>query len=418
MSAVKKKGVLHAFTGRIAEARAATDRAMQDPDKTTDNLTDKEGCKKGGNVPDKTGGLSTGYENYQENYQENYHPSSQGRYQGDSQENYQGGYQLNYQGKEAPARTKSDDVSGPETIASETGRSRLPRTENEKRLWRFLEEKNIGFTQVPALSRSLGIRVETLRKIFQRWDKYGLIRRKHVVCDGVPGLFIERLIDSKNYQDFYQGFYQENYQSPGYENYQGEIPLRKTDRDSKETKNLSVYERLLKITDEDVSLDFPGLFSIGFVSSQFRQIAERLEKKGALQETIFDALRWANWEAENGGIRVKDGSLADTPRDYVFVSLAREGCYRRPVGYKTPQEIMLEDLKAEKEAREQAETQLREIAFSEWDAALAPEEKARIEGLHPGPKGPEIMQRSKRRSYWEKHVFGNHAPARGEKESL
>ena len=62
----------------------------------------------------------------------------------------------------------------------------------------------------------------------------------------------------------------------------------------------------------------------------------------------MQGLTHAEWELEHGAMRDKSGAPVASPVDWIFTSLSKNGYYRRPAGYVSPQE------QAELDAAEEA----------------------------------------------------------------
>ena len=159
-------------------------------------------------------------------------------------------------------------------------------------------------------------------------------------------------------------------------------------------KNLSISsknstaERLLEeLSEDDIAFHWPILAQNGFGTHQIRQILQSLSKVSLSAAQVMPGLTYANYEFAKGDVLDKEGKPITDVCGYVFASLARHGCYRKPPGYIDPLEAAeqdaLEDAKRrELASRERAEAQIQAKfaeAFEQWITGLSPQEVQRIE---------------------------------------
>jgi hypothetical protein len=173
----------------------------------------------------------------------------------------------------------------------------------------------------------------------------------------------------------------------------GQIPVVSILKEEIDRENLSIFsqcpttERLLEaLSEADIAFYWPALAQSGFGTHQIRQILQSLRKITMSAVHVMRGLTYANWELENGLMRDKEGQAVANPCSYVFMSLARNGCYRRPAGYVDPAEIAeceaIADAKrmqqvSEESAQAQMQAKLAE-GFDQWLAGTTPEEIQRI----------------------------------------
>ena len=137
------------------------------------------------------------------------------------------------------------------------------------------------------------------------------------------------------------------------------------------------HKQLLEaLSEEDIKFHWPNLAAEGFGTLQIRQINQ--EKLGNGVENVLTGLTYAEWELENGRMHGKSGELVKSPLDWVFSSLVRHGCYRKPKGYISPleqaeldQKVILENEQQALEARKKAQSNI-------WRTNLTPSEKENI----------------------------------------
>lgn len=97
----------------------------------------------------------------------------------------------------------------------------------------------------------------------------------------------------------------------------------------------------------------------------------------------------------------KAGQAVADPCSWVFTSLARTGCYRRPPGYVSPEEQAARDAEQEARAITQAKKLAENVRFEAWRDALEPEALAKAMVGYPG--GPRDAWL---RAYWRKCASG------------
>lgn len=147
---------------------------------------------------------------------------------------------------------------------------------------------------------------------------------------------------------------------------------------SGEDENLKTVHKLEALTEDDVAYHWPNLAKAGFGTCQIRQIVHRLPQVDMGLENIMQGLTHAEWELENGAMRDKSGQQVSKPVDWVFSILAKQGYYRRPEGYVSPQEQAELDAAEEEKRTAAAHETRKKAAFDAWLAGLPPEERASI----------------------------------------
>ncbi|MDL2267691.1 MarR family transcriptional regulator [Desulfovibrio sp. OttesenSCG-928-G15] len=137
-------------------------------------------------------------------------------------------------------------------------------------------------------------------------------------------------------------------------------------------------QKLEALTEDDLAHHWPNLTRAGFSTCQIRQIIFRLTQVNIDTEKILAGLTHAEWELENGSMRDKTGQHVSNPVNWVFSILARQGYYRRPEGYVSPQEQAELDAAEEEKRVGAAHEKHKKAAFNAWLAGLSPEEHASI----------------------------------------
>lgn len=138
--------------------------------------------------------------------------------------------------------------------------------------------------------------------------------------------------------------------------YSGSDTVLSTLKEEIDRKNLSIFsktpEQLLEeLTEMDILSHWPCLAKTGFGTHQIRQIVLALSKVAISAQNVLQGLHYAEWELDNNQMTDKSGQLVSDPCSYIFSSLVRSGCYRKPVGFIDPEEV------AEREAIEKTRRQ-------------------------------------------------------------
>jgi hypothetical protein len=159
--------------------------------------------------------------------------------------------------------------------------------------------------------------------------------------------------------------------------------LKETDRKntlsvSSEKADREIVNRLEAMTEDDLAFHWPNLAKVGFGTCQLRQIVERLSRVAIGAGKVMQGLTHAEWELENGVMHDKSGAPVTSPVDWVFTSLSKNGYYRRPAGYVSPQEQAEFDAVEETRRMADARKAHKEAVFDTWLADLLPEERAAI----------------------------------------
>lgn len=159
--------------------------------------------------------------------------------------------------------------------------------------------------------------------------------------------------------------------------------LKETDRQntlsvSSEKADPVAVNRLEALTEDDIAFHWPNLAKVGFGTCQIRQIVERLSQVAIGTEKVMPGLAHAEWELANGAMRDKSGVPVTSPVDWVFTSLSKNGYYRRPAGYVSPQEQAELDAAEEAQRISVARDALKKATFEAWLADLPTEERTAI----------------------------------------
>lgn len=172
---------------------------------------------------------------------------------------------------------------------------------------------------------------------------------------------------------------------------------------SEEDENANAIRKLEALTEDDLAYHWANLAREGFGTCQIRQIIERLAQVNIGAEKVIQGLTYVEWELETGGMRTKTGDPVASPVNWVFSSLSKNGSYRRPTGYVSPQEQT--ELDAAEEARRIAAARKarKNAEFDAWLVELLPEEHTAITAS-PNGKLP-MPEDTALRLHFKSHVW-------------
>ncbi|MFA7454874.1 MAG: hypothetical protein WCZ10_10475 [Desulfobulbaceae bacterium] len=272
-----------------------------------------------------------------------------------------------------------------ETIAS---------TPTRRKLLRYLLEKGNQITSYSRINNDLGISLGTLRLALDCFENKGILCRETIRLASLQGMKISILLSSEKKQAIIADLMTDPTSRP----------TEQTSLiDRSRSEDLSIRERLLKMSQQDLKAQFPHLVKAGFGTSSLRQVLESLERADRSQDLVHRSLEYAEWELEHGKMTDKEGRPVARPAQWVFQSLARAGAYRRPEGYVDPIEKALQ----EEERRLQQLKAKEEEVFQLWRKSLSEDQMSRwdkerkTEAEFPMPM--EVFLREK----WKTGLVGN-----------
>ncbi len=143
-------------------------------------------------------------------------------------------------------------------------------------------------------------------------------------------------------------------------------------------KNENAEQKLEALTEDDIAFHFPNLHAQGFGTQQIRQINHRLLQVELDCSQVMQGLIHAEWELENDLMRDKDGKAIQSPLNWVFRILAKQGYYPRPKGYVSPKEQAKLDETLELERVRLAYEETRQASFDDWHSKLSEPEKQKL----------------------------------------
>jgi hypothetical protein len=141
-------------------------------------------------------------------------------------------------------------------------------------------------------------------------------------------------------------------------------------------------QRLEALTEDDIAFHWPNLARAGFGTCQIRQILARLEQSGSSAKKVWQGLVYAEWEFANGKMRDKEGQPVTSPTNWIFSSLAKNGYYRRPEGYISPEEQAELDIAEENKRLKAAHEKRQQAELDAWLAELSPPERESVLALN------------------------------------
>jgi hypothetical protein len=181
---------------------------------------------------------------------------------------------------------------------------------------------------------------------------------------------------------------------------------------SEKTERLENARKLEVLTECDIAFHWPELARLGFGTHQIRQIVQRLAQVGIASTQVMQGLIHAEWELAAGRMRDGTGTPVANPVNWIFSILARQGYYRRPEGYVSPEEQAAHDAAKEAEQVAAAHTALFTAECSAWIATLSEENRQFILSERKGqfPMPPEVLLTQHFRStIWPKIQGGSTA---------
>jgi len=287
--------------------------------------------------------------------------------------------------------TKNNQMSSPngaterrDQVAWHINTPPLLKTKNQKNLFNYLSRTGSIITTIGNIAKETGVPARTVQRILTLFEDVGYISKEKYVAGDIQGIKIivlDRMRnDVTNCRDRLTPL-------DGNVNWQGQN-ASKIDRIEKRSIYLNDPEeqKLLDLTEDDLKFFFPNLSATGFGTSQIKQIVQTLKKIGRDCKKIIRSLEHAEWELANNCMLDKNGEPVKDPCSYVFLSLAREGYYRRPNGYISPEEQAIKDEQEEMERKLKALKQKEEIEFQVWKESLSKEELEKILKNKKGPK--------------------------------
>ena len=173
-------------------------------------------------------------------------------------------------------------------------------------------------------------------------------------------------------------------------------------------KNLSISfgkpkeSRLLleALSEEDINFHWPELARCNFGTAQIRQIIERREQVGEGVENIMQGLNFAEWELANDCMQDAKGKSIETPLNWVFNILAKQGYYPRPANYVSPVEQAERDRKEVAKNEQEAVKRRKDAEADVWVSGLSPKEREAILELTGGIQGEKYDTIRLRLHFW------------------
>lgn len=185
--------------------------------------------------------------------------------------------------------------------------------------------------------------------------------------------------------------------------------------DRKESLSISPQysegERLLALSHGEVIGQWPLLAKAGFGSDQIHQLVYHWEKLGIAYKNVVQSLNHAEWFLGQGNPCDAQGAPIGSPRDWVFITLMRQGYYPRPKGYVSPQEQAKKDREAEATAMKEAQERHFAAVCEAWISALSLEERSQIiqqgNSVRRGPEDVRLRLHFREKIWPEKNQQAN-----------
>jgi len=272
----------------------------------------------------------------------------------------------------------------PQTSKRSRNRKRMSHylTSNERIFWTYLQQFDELRAPTQKISDALGISVDSLRKIIYRFRDLEFISVDLYRQGFHQGLVIKKLIELDLGSQKLPPILPVNLAT---QNPPLEVKFRK--------KELSYYEKVEKISDDEIWDLYPHLATIGFSTFQIQQCIQYWKEHDIVPRGFHQSLRHADFAVEkglNGGIFDKNGKPIESLLDWVFKSLQMKGCFFPPKGYKDPtlliekeekaslanQEILKK--KAEEESRKETLRKERDRLYAQWRKGLTATEESEL----------------------------------------
>jgi len=286
------------------------------------------------------------------------------------------------------------------------------RSRNQKKIFDYLQRIGSQTTTLTYISNITGVPYSTTRRIVSKFQAEGLIYYKTLFVKDVgwcakiwiiksEGEPPNRAVQMGGMNERYEWAISNASKIDRESIYLEEGGVGGDGQDQPGNSSSSSEARLNQLTDEDIAFFWPKLHQSGFGAHQVQQIVQRLSKVDKKADKVIQGLDHAEWELDQGKMTDKEGNPVGNPCSYVFSSLAREGYYRRPAGYISPEEQAELDAKEEADRLQQLGKEKKESQFKAWKANLPEEELNQILAgkTHKGPTDPWLRQ------YWEKNIY-------------
>ncbi len=141
---------------------------------------------------------------------------------------------------------------------------------------------------------------------------------------------------------------------------------------------ITYKQKLLSLSDEDISFFWPHLQKSGFGKIQIEQIVSRLEQQSLKLDNVIQGLTHAEWDLSHAQMKDKHAEQVKSPMNWVFQILARQGYYPRPHNYVSGEEQAEMDIKLESERLAKLQKENASNAFNTWLLSLSEEQKKEI----------------------------------------
>ncbi|ACV69788.1 helix-turn-helix domain-containing protein [Desulfohalobium retbaense] len=286
------------------------------------------------------------------------------------------------------------------------------RSRNQKKIFDYLQRIGSQTTTLTYISNITGVPYSTTRRIISKFKAEGLIYYRTLFVKDVgwcakiwiinsEGETPNRAVQMSGINGRYEWAVSNASKIDRESIYLKEGGVGGDGQDQPDNSSSSSEARLNQLTDEDIAFFWPKLHQSGFGAHQVQQIVQRLSKVDKKADKVIQGLDHAEWELDQGKMTDKEGNPVGNPCSYVFSSLAREGYYRRPSGYISPEEQAELDAKEEADRLQQLGKEKKESQFKAWKANLSEEELNQILACktHKGPTDPWLRQ------YWEKTIY-------------
>ncbi len=232
------------------------------------------------------------------------------------------------------------------------------------------------------LGQAVGLGEATTRTILRRLAALDFIKFQRLRDGQIQGVSIS--FNASLCEQFTQGqSLSQSLSQPVIKPLSKPLASKKMDLEEEINPSEAVAEKLAKLTDKQIAMNWPELAAKGFRSHDLRRILKNLALLGLTDAYLVEGLSHGDYELHalrkgKTPLRKASGELVRDPYAYVVGALFKSGVYRRPEGYVSPAEQAEKD--AEEEARRFAEAHKKreEAEFQAWCGGLTYEEKSAI----------------------------------------
>lgn len=282
---------------------------------------------------------------------------------------------VSFKGKRRPERRSRRGTVSSKTTSIPSSESMDPAywTDYERRVFEAFHQSQDHLFSYPALSTKLGISPATIRRIAERFEAAGFIRRRRLVTGRIRGVEIQVLRSPEPADSVTDSVV--NSVKNGVTDSVQKCPYK---------EDIDKIDRSISIWDtsyEDMLAMWPHVCAIGFSTVHLRQLQQIFEIQRFEEATVALSLRYLDWQLEHSGGQLHNpkGEPVSDPIAYWLASMRRNGYYNKPKGYVDPlveaKRLLLEqereETELEKALQESRRQKERSALEKKWDILFA-----------------------------------------------